>query len=87
MDRSGFPKEMIIQSKRGRNCGDSDWRMNGNLMAVSWLDNKGVHFLSTIHDPEYAADVPNDEKVVKRRGTKVRLMIFSMHRNLSSSQQ
>ena len=71
VDRSGFPKEIIIQSKRGRSHGDSDWRMNGNLLAVSWLDNKGVHFLSTIHDPEYAADVPNDDKVVKRRGTKV----------------
>ncbi len=42
--------------------------MNGDILAVSWLDNKGVHFLSTIHDAEHTQDTPEEEKVVKRKG-------------------
>ena len=70
VDRSGFPKEIVIASKRGKDRGYSDWRMNGSILATSWLDNKGVHFLSTIHEPEYKDDIQDKEKVVKRRGKK-----------------
>eukprot|EP00795_Rhopilema_esculentum_P005496 gene5496-683_t len=44
--------------------------MNGSILTTSWLDNKGVHFLSTIHEPEYKDDIQDKEKVVKRRGKK-----------------
>ena len=69
-DRSGFPKKIAISSKKGKARGYTKWLMNGDILAVSWLDNKGVHFLSSIHDPEYDPSAKDEEKTVKRKGAK-----------------
>ena len=44
------------------------WTMSGPILAQSWLDNKAVYFLSTIHKPEHPADTPQGRRTVKRRG-------------------
>ena len=38
------------------------------ILAQSRLDSKAVYFLSTIHKPEYDSDVPQTNRVEKRRG-------------------
>lgn len=63
----GFPKDLIFPSKPKPQRGTGDWRNCGNLLAVSWYDNKGVYFLSTVHNPSYAAHVQQEDQVVRRR--------------------
>lgn len=63
----GFPKDLIFPSKPKPARGTGDWRNCGNLLAMSWYDNKGVYFLSTVHNPTYAADVQQEDQVVRRR--------------------
>lgn len=47
--RKNFPKEIVFEGTRGLARGTYQWRMSGPLLAVAWLDNKAVYFLSTIH--------------------------------------
>ncbi len=44
--------------------------MNGDILAVAWLDNKGEHCLSSIHDTEYDSTTKEEDKTVKRKGAK-----------------
>ena len=41
-------------------------------LACSWIDSKPVHFLSTIHNPEYDNTIPAAGRVVKRKGQRGR---------------
>lgn len=43
--------------------GDSDWLMNGELLATWWKDNRVVYYLSTFHEPQ------DDELVTRRTRT------------------
>nr|XP_039253826.1 piggyBac transposable element-derived protein 4-like [Styela clava] len=66
---ASFPKELIVKQARAIPRGTSDWRMSGQLLAQSWVDNRMVYYLSTIHKPEY--DLNDDgEKTVKRKGSR-----------------
>ena len=44
--------------------------MNGDILAVAWLDNNGVHFLSSIDDAEYDSTTEEEDKTMKRKGAK-----------------
>ena len=64
--RVGFPKELYFS--RGRHDrGSTDYRTNGDQLAQSWFDNKGVYFLSTMHTAEYPVDTPDEDRTVRRR--------------------
>nr|XP_039253699.1 piggyBac transposable element-derived protein 4-like [Styela clava] len=69
-----FPRELVVKQTRAIRRGASDWRMSGQLLAQSWLDNKVVYFLSTIHKPEY--DLGDAERTVKRKGGRHRASGF-----------
>nr|XP_039251966.1 piggyBac transposable element-derived protein 4-like [Styela clava]XP_039251967.1 piggyBac transposable element-derived protein 4-like [Styela clava] len=62
-----FPKDLIIKSIAKIQRGFTDWRVSGKLLAQSWVDNKAIYFLSTIHGPEYPESYKGS-KSVKRRG-------------------
>nr|XP_039255702.1 piggyBac transposable element-derived protein 4-like [Styela clava] len=62
-DCVGFPKDLIM--KQTCKMGESDWRAAGNLLAQSWMDNKALYFLSTIHKPDY--DVGHSGKTITKR--------------------
>nr|XP_039255720.1 uncharacterized protein LOC120332523 isoform X1 [Styela clava] len=59
----GFPKDLVMKQACQR--GKSDWRAAGNLFIKSWMFNKPVYFLSTIHRPKNENDSVN--RTVKRR--------------------
>lgn len=63
----GFAKELVFPTKPKPQRGTSDWRNCGNLLAVSWFDNKAVYFLSTVHKPNYTRNVQEEDQVVRRR--------------------
>ena len=63
----GFAKELVFPTKPKPQRGTSDWRNCGNLLAVSWFDNKAVYFLSTVHKPNYTRNVQQEDQVVRRR--------------------
>nr|XP_039258846.1 piggyBac transposable element-derived protein 4-like [Styela clava] len=67
-NRIGFPKELIIKSIRSLQRGATDWRMAGDLLAQSWVDNRAVCFLTTIHNPEYTSDYSGSKTVKRKRG-------------------
>ena len=62
--RNNFPKEIVFGVARGT----YQWRMSGPLLAVAWLDNKAVYFLSTIHPPEFPLRANAEARVVRCRG-------------------
>lgn len=66
--RKNFPKEILFEGTRGLARGTYQWRMCGPLLAVGWLDNKAVYFLSTIHPPEFPRRANAEARVVRRRG-------------------
>ena len=66
--RKFFPKEIVFESTRGVSRGTYRWRMCGPLLAVAWVDNRAVYFLSTIHPPEFPIRASNEARVVRRRG-------------------
>lgn len=70
IDRSGFPQGIVEKSKRKFPRGSIDWRMEKNILAVTWLDNKPVNFLTTIHKSDYDKDTPIEKRTVKRKGKK-----------------
>ena len=70
VDRSQFPKEIIMKTKMKLQRGYSDWRMCGPVLAQVWIDSKPVHILSTIHYPNYDDEVANSTIYVKRKGKK-----------------
>lgn len=49
--RKHFPKEIVFGSTRNIDRGTCQWRYAFPLLAVAWLDNKPVYFLSTIYKP------------------------------------
>ena len=57
---------MVIPTKPKPQQGTSDWRNCGNLLAVSWF-NKAVCLLNTVHKPNYATNVQQEDQVVSRR--------------------
>ena len=65
-DTRGFQKELVFPQKPKPVQGSSSWRTCGTLLAVSWYDNKPVHFLSTIQKPLHATDTPQANKEVKK---------------------
>nr|XP_039248883.1 piggyBac transposable element-derived protein 4-like [Styela clava] len=67
LGRKNFPSEVVL-TKRTHTRGDSEWTMAHELLCQSWLDNRPVYFLSTIHKPDYEPDVPMELRTVKRRG-------------------
>ncbi|XP_048587830.1 piggyBac transposable element-derived protein 4 [Nematostella vectensis] len=67
-NRKNFAKEVLFENTRGLARGSSKWLMCGPLLAVGWLDNKAVYFLSTIHPPEFPVRAPVHARNVKRRG-------------------
>ena len=66
--RKGFPVDIKIDDPKRLNMGFSNWSMCGPILAQSRLDSKAVYFLSTMHKSEYDPDVPQTNRVVKRRG-------------------
>ena len=66
--RKNFPKEILFESTRRVARGTSRWRMCGPLLAVAWVDNKAVYFLSTIHPPEFPRRASAKAQVVRHRG-------------------
>lgn len=66
--RKNFPKEIVFEGTRGLARGTYQWRMCGPLLAVAWLDNKAVYFLSTIHPPEFPLRANAETRAVRRRG-------------------
>nr|XP_039248218.1 piggyBac transposable element-derived protein 4-like isoform X3 [Styela clava] len=64
-NRKGFPKDLSINDSNKR--GFSDWRASGELLAQSWLDNRAVYFLSTIHSPQYPSNYTG-RRFVHRKG-------------------
>nr|XP_039258488.1 piggyBac transposable element-derived protein 4-like [Styela clava] len=67
LTRKNVPRDIIVK-KRSHLRGTSKWRMSDELLCQSWLDNRPVYFLSTIHYPEHEPGVPEKDKWVKRRG-------------------
>ena len=63
-----FPKEIVYESTKGLVRGSSRWQMCGPLLAVAWIDNKPVYFLSTINPPEFSQRAKKEKRVVRRRG-------------------
>ena len=57
---------MVIPTKPKPQRGTSDWRNCGNLLAVSWF-NKAVCLRNTVHKPNYATNVQQEDQVVSRR--------------------
>nr|XP_039254067.1 piggyBac transposable element-derived protein 4-like isoform X2 [Styela clava] len=72
---ASFPKELIVTQAREIPRGTSDWRMCGQLLAQSWVDNRMVYFLSMIHKPEYDSN-DDGENTVIRRGKRGRTSSF-----------
>nr|XP_039264882.1 piggyBac transposable element-derived protein 4-like [Styela clava] len=65
-NRTNFPTKLTISKIGSVPRGTNDWRVSGQLLAQSWVDNKVVYFLSTIHKPEYDKEYVG-RKTVKRR--------------------
>nr|XP_039248220.1 piggyBac transposable element-derived protein 4-like [Styela clava] len=66
-NRKEFPKDLLINDANKTQRGFSDWRTSGELLAQSWLDNKAVYFLSTIHSPQYPSNYTG-RRIVHRKG-------------------
>ena len=66
--QKNFPKEIVFEGTRGVARGTCQWQMCGPLLAVAWLDKKAVHFLSTIHPPEFPLRANAVARVVRCRG-------------------
>ena len=56
-----------VKSKRVLSRGSSYWRTYDEVLAVTWMDNKPVHFLTTLHNPD---EIPITDRSVKCRGKK-----------------
>ena len=68
VSRKKFPKDIIFEETRGLARGTYQRRMCGPLLAVAWLDNKAVYFLSTTEPPEFPLRANAEARVVRRRG-------------------
>ena len=53
-NRKGFPQDIVISKQQERHLerGHYQWRMNEQLLAMSWFDKRSVYLLSTIHPPK-----------------------------------
>ena len=68
-NRKNFPKDLVFKNLKDTPRGTYHWKFSSPVLAVAWLDNKPVYFLSTIHKPNFTARAPNSRKAVKRRSS------------------
>lgn len=45
--------------------------MDGVVLVVTWVDRKHANFLTTLHKSGYDNEVPEEERVVTLKGTKI----------------
>ena len=60
-NRRDFPKE-LVQQRKAHDRGFYDYRSNGPLLAVVWMDRRYIYFVSTIHKAQ-----AYEQTTVKRR--------------------
>ncbi len=67
MVNRGFPGEIVPARPRDLQRGDTSWRQDHatGIVAVTWMDNKPIHLLSTIHPADHMEElVRHDNKGV-----------------------
>lgn len=63
--------QIVPKSKRGFPCWSIDSKMDGVVLVVTWVDRKHANFLTTLHKSGYDNEVPEEERVVTLKGTKI----------------
>ena len=63
VNRQHFPQDLVTKSSTS-NRGFYDYRSNGSLLAVIWIDKRSIYFLSTFHRAEASG---SQQPFVKRR--------------------
>lgn len=69
-NRKHFPKE-LVQKKKRHERGFYDYRSNGPLLAIRWMDKRYIYFVTTLHRTEMTIDDPVTVKMRQADGTRI----------------